>query len=103
MATGLYRAPRSPGRGDTIASLRRLKESNYHNPDTGTEVNEGEADEHLHHLENRHAERTSNSQIHKLMRQKTRSRGRPYMTGRVVFRRINGHIVPFKYHEEPSL
>jgi 8-oxo-dGTP pyrophosphatase MutT (NUDIX family) len=48
---------RSPRSGHTIKQLRQLKEMNWHNPDTGTEISEGEGEEHLHRLEENRAEK----------------------------------------------
>lgn len=48
---------RSPRAGHTIRTLRSLKQDNWHNPDTGTEISPEEGNDYLQRLENRAAER----------------------------------------------
>jgi hypothetical protein len=95
--------PRSPTRGHTISQLRGLRASNYHNPDTGTELHAEEADAHLAGMEQAHADRGSLHKINQLMKIKTRSRNRPMLTGDLVFRYIHGHTVAFQKTSEPFL
>ena len=49
--------PRSPRKGHTIAQLKRLKADNWHNPDTGTELQPDEAEHHLMQLQDRAADK----------------------------------------------
>lgn len=95
---------RSPRSGHTIKSLSALKESGFHNPDTGVELAHDEAMDHLHKLYQNRADKLTAKMIRSASSVKLRSRGRPMIPhGRVVFRRINGHVVPFFKAEEPSL
>ena len=95
--------PRSPTRGHTISQLRGLRASNYHNPDTGTELHAEEADAHLSQMEQVQADKGSLHHINKLLKIKSRSRNRPMLTGPLVFRNIHGHVVAFKKTETPFL
>ena len=48
---------RSPRKGHTIAQLERLKADNWHNPDTGTEISEGEGEAHLQQMHQNRADK----------------------------------------------
>lgn len=99
----VFKGVRSPTRGHTITQLRSLKESGYHNADTGTELSAEEADRHLQQMEQSRADKVAAHHINRALRTMTRSRGRPYITGDVIFRTIHGHRVPFKKVSEPFL
>lgn len=62
----------SPGRGHTIRELTRLKEMGWHNPDTGTEISEGEGEEHLQRLQEKAAEKKAASLIYSESHSQTR-------------------------------
>jgi hypothetical protein len=56
-ASELDKAVRGPRKGHTIAQLERLKEMGWHNPDTGTEISEGEGEVHLMQLRQQKADK----------------------------------------------
>jgi hypothetical protein len=59
----LAKEVRSPRKGHTLGQLRALKENNWHNPDTGTEMSEGEGEEHLQRLEQNKADKVVSSKL----------------------------------------
>lgn len=96
-------AVRSPRKGHTIQQLRALKEAGWHNADTGTELSQGEGEEYLMRLQERAADRSAARTISALGKQRTRSKGRPWIPkGQVIFRRINGRNVPFRKTDDSS-
>lgn len=62
-ASELDKAVRSPRKGHTIAQLQRLKEMGWHNPDTGTEMQPEESEEHLMRLMERKAARQTERKV----------------------------------------
>lgn len=94
----------SPRKGHTIGQLRALQSAGWHNADTGKSLSQGEGEHHLAQLEQHRADRIINDYAKRLSNAKTRSRGREWIpAGQVTFRRIHGHIVPFRKKEEPFL
>jgi hypothetical protein len=94
---------KSPKRGHTLKQLRELKKSGFYNADTGTELDAEESQDYLHRLEEKRAHKMLNKTL-KEMNGKTRSQGRAWIPkGQVVFRYINGHVVPFRKKNEPFL
>lgn len=90
-------------KGRTIKQLLELQKSGFYNGDTGTEIDPEQGRAQLHEM----LERRSTLKLNKMAKEmsKTRSRGRPMIPAReVIFRRINGRIVPFRRpKEEPFL
>jgi len=64
---------RSPRKGHTIAQLERLKQDNWHNPDTGTEISAEEGQDHLNQMYQNSADRK--------LRHATSGRARAKATG----------------------
>lgn len=97
---------RSPRRGHTIGQLRKLREDNWHNPDTGTEISEEEGADYLKGLEQNAADRAIEKHL-KVMNAhgaKLRSRKRAMIPkDEVIFRRIGGRNVPFRRGSQVGL
>ena len=98
MATGFYNTGvRSPRSGHTIKTLSHIKSQGWRNGDTGTEISEEEGETHLQNLLQNKADKDLKKYARHVHGKKIRSRGRDYIPGdQVVFRRIHGHIVPFR-------
>jgi hypothetical protein len=101
----VFKGVRSPRRGHTITQLRELSKSDFYNADTRTELSPEESKLKLLKMEQKRADKITGGAIRRLSGMKTRSRGRPWIPpGQVIFRRINGRIVPFrKAAEDPFL
>ncbi len=73
----LTKTVRSPRKGHTIAQLERLKQDNWRNPDTGTEISEGEGEEHLNQMRQNQADKAVARWVKEQDKPKTKGSANP--------------------------